>query len=103
MDEYRRTVSELLARYELEPTIRDVFVEGDGDSAIINWFTEEVGCKNVFVYDIGTVDVSEEFLTRLGLTNNNRSRVIALSKGLSSHSRALSGRVVCIVDRDFDL
>lgn len=103
MDEYRRTISELLARYELEPTIRDVFVEGDGDRAIVTWFTEEVGCKNVFVYDIGTVDVSEETLVTLGLTNNNRGRVIALSKDLSSHSQALSSRVVCIVDRDFDL
>lgn len=37
----RRTIPELVARYILEPSLRDVYVEGSDDRALIKWFLEQ--------------------------------------------------------------
>ena len=52
MSQERRTIAELVARYELEPTLRDVYVEGRFDSAVLTWLFRERGCVDAVVYEI---------------------------------------------------
>ena len=33
-----RTIAELIARYEVEPTLRDVCLKGDFDATLVSWF-----------------------------------------------------------------
>lgn len=95
----QRTIDELIARYELESKLCDIFVEGSFDREILS----NVAQKNkidAFIYEIDTVDVPPDLLMKYGLTNGNKQRVITLAKELANHDTGTSYR--CIVDRDLD-
>jgi len=98
----RRTVDELALRYELEPTMRDVFVEGPSDQAIVRWFID-AGCTDgpsIAVFQIDEVDVPRDLLEAHGLNVGNRSEVLGLCLELESRfGTALTG-VTGIVDSD---
>ena len=38
----RRSIEELITRYELEPSLKDIYVEGHSDKVIIEWFLQEM-------------------------------------------------------------
>ncbi|MEG4215865.1 DUF4435 domain-containing protein [Microcoleus sp. Pol14C6] len=103
-DEKRRKLDELVVRYQLEPSLNDVYVEGLTDKCIIQWFLEEsnLDTENVAVYEIDTIDIPTERLFELGLNDNNRSRVIFLAFELQSRVEGSLPPVICIVDKDFD-
>jgi len=101
-DEKRRTLDELVARYELEPSLHDVYVEGLTDKSIIQWFLEKSNTENVVVYEIDTIDIPTERLVALELNNGNRSRVIFLAFELQSLFEGSLPPVICIADKDFD-
>jgi hypothetical protein len=103
-DEKRRKLDELVARYELEPSLHDVYVEGLTDKSIIQWFLDEsnLDTKNCTVYEIDTVDIPTDQLFALGLNDSNRSRVIFLAFQLQRLIETSLPHVVCIADRDFD-
>jgi len=103
-DEKRRKLDELVARYELEPSLHDVYVEGLTDKSIIQWFLDEsnLDTKNCTVYEIDTVDIPTAQLFALGLNDSNRSRVIFLAFQLQRLFETSLPHVVCIADRDFD-
>lgn len=98
----RRKIEELALRYELEPSMRDVFVEGQSDQAVLRWFIDTC-CSDgaaVAVYPIDEVDVPYAVLEHHGLTSGNRSEVVALCLELESKfGNALSG-VTGVVDID---
>jgi hypothetical protein len=100
--EERRTLKELLTLYDLEPSLVDIYVEGEMDKGIIMWYLKRISKPDVGVYTIDVVDIPDLILDRHGLTSHsNRSRVLALSAEL--HSRFPSNlRVLCVADRDFD-
>jgi Protein of unknown function (DUF4435) len=103
-DEKRRKLDELVACYELEPSLHDVYVEGLTDKSIIQCFLEEsnLDIKNCTVYEIDTVDIPTDQLFTLGLNDNNRSRVIFLAFQLQRLFEGSLPHVICIADRDFD-
>jgi len=82
MREIRRKLDEIIARYDLNPSFCDVYVEGDSDRGILESFFEDLGNLEVVVYDIDTVEIPSAVLRELGLENNNRGRVIALARAL---------------------
>lgn len=93
----RRTIAELSARYELEPQLNDVFVEGSFDREVLTNCQQQISRA---IYEIDSVDVPATTLQKYGLTSGNKQRVIALARELA----ALDGRVrfVCLVDKDLD-
>ena len=103
-DEKRRKLDELVARYELEPSLHDVYVEGLTDKCIIQWFLQEsnLDTENVAVYEIDTIDIPTDRLFALGLNDSNRSRVIFLACQLQSLFEGSLPPVICIADKDFD-
>ena len=103
-DEKRRRLDELVARYKLEPSLHDLYVEGLTDKSIIEWFLDKSGLeKEKFtVYEIGTVDIPPEELFKVGLNDANRSRVIVLALQLQQFLKDCLPKVVCIADKDFD-
>lgn len=103
MDRFeRRTVEELLARYTLEPSLRDIYVEGSSDRVIVEWYLSASDLGDAAVYNIDTVEIPRELLDGLGLENGNRGRIIALAKELESHLAGPAPQVTCLADRDFD-
>ena len=98
----RRTIESLIAKYILEPTIRDVYVEGPCDRDVIRWALTLSGNKNAQILEIDTVEVPVAKLLALGYTDGNRQRVLALAAILEQRLGAETRQVSCIVDTDCD-
>lgn len=95
----RRKLSELVARYTLEPAIKDIYVEGDFDRDIINcWFLiNKVSEPKVF--PVNLIEITDDCLDKYRMTSGNKQRVIALAHELSTPN--LQG-YICLVDMDFE-
>jgi hypothetical protein len=96
----RRTINELLVRYELEPELQDVFVEGQFDQDVLTSYFRAAKQIDRMVYEIDTVEVPSELLIKHGLTEGNKQRVIALSRELAELPVECSYR--CFIDKDLD-
>ena len=96
----RRTIQELLYLYEIEHSIKDIFVEGEYDCTLISQFLVELGKRDVVVRTIDCIDVDSNEIRRDGRDVGNRERVIFLAKE-ASRRREAAGRILCIADRDF--
>ncbi|WP_186192482.1 DUF4435 domain-containing protein [Burkholderia gladioli] len=97
----KRTIEEVLVRYKLEPTIREVFVEGVFDRDLYKWFLKKMGLSSVKVYPISSVDVGFETLSKYALTSGERQRVIAFAREAAS-SGVSPAVMVCVIDSDLD-
>lgn len=98
----RRTIGEIITRYQLEPDLRDLFVEGSRDRDIYRWYLKECGYRNITVLQIDTVEVTREILDFHDLGNGNRARLIGLAFELDTQFEAVLQFVRCIADSDFD-
>lgn len=96
----RRNIDELLARYELEPSLKDIYVEGLFDKEILLNCLKESKEQDFSVYEIDTVNIPQEIISKYALTSGNKQRVIALAKELALIEEDASYR--CIADRDLD-
>lgn len=94
----RREIDELKARYKLEPTLNDIFVEGDKDKRFLDKAYSEISVHRP-VYSISTINIPVDTLVQLGLTDGNRQRVIALCQILSLPK---STSVRYMIDADMD-
>jgi hypothetical protein len=98
----RRTIDELLVRYELEPTLMDLYVEGPTDHALFGWYVRRSRLEGVAVYSIDTIEVPSSEVRTRGLENNARGRTIALSSIFQDHFGAERPKIGCIVDADMN-
>ncbi len=96
----RWTLADLSARYELEPGLKDAFVEGMFDREIVGQWLRLNSRKDWTIYEIDVVDVPDQLLETLSLTKGNKNRVVALARALDSVPSECSLRF--IVDRDLD-
>ena len=101
MDETRRTLAELIARYQLEPLLRDVYVEGPFDASFLTWLLTTLGATNAVVYSISTVEVLSSVLAKHSLTSGEKQRVIAFAREIIEGLEDCSS-VTCVVDADLD-
>ncbi|EPC2361167.1 MULTISPECIES: DUF4435 domain-containing protein [Citrobacter freundii complex] len=95
----RRTIEDIKTRYFVEPTLRDVYVEGYFDKLALNSWCEKNSEKSFVPYEIDSVDIPCDILTKYGLTDGNKQRVIALAKELEELH---CDNYKCLVDKDFD-
>jgi hypothetical protein len=100
----RRTIGELVARYTLEPSLKDIYVEGRTDRALIALALDSwPRSHGVNVYDIDSVHIPPELLATKGFTEGNKARVLTLADELDREcTESLTARVVCLADRDLD-
>lgn len=99
----RRSLDEILVRYESHPTLKDLYVEGRQDHAIIKWFLDRNNRTDICVYDIDAVEIPKQCLRSLKLNeHSNRDKLIALSEVLSTKYNKRKIKVRCMADADFD-
>jgi len=98
----RRTIDELATRYILEPELRDIYVEGPRDKKLFKWFLNKSEFNNIEIYEINSIDISDDLINTLGLQSGNRDRLIALSVELERFLPISIKYVLCIADSDFD-
>ncbi|MBI0549489.1 DUF4435 domain-containing protein [Pectobacterium parmentieri] len=95
----RKTIDYLKSLYFLEPSIKDIYVEGAYDVKVISSWCRDNKERNVVAYDIDAIDIPFEILDKYSLTEGSKQRVIALAHELSDlNSNAYS----CLVDKDLD-
>lgn len=100
----RKQIQELVTRYKLHPDFRDVYVEGSWDKNLIEWVVKRSGVKDVVVYDIDTVHITPDMLSRHGFRkgqDGKKERVICLAYELQG--RITGEQITCIADKDYDL
>ncbi len=97
----RRSISELVARYEFEPTLRDLYVEGERDWFLLDWFFRSLHLDNVVVYLIAGVDVPPRLLRSLGVAGN-KGRVVALCEQMALHLNNDARNLLGLIDKDRD-
>lgn len=95
----RRSIEDIKTRYFVEPTLRDVYVEGDFDKRALNSWCEKNAEKLIVSYEIDSVDIPFEILEKYGLTEGRKQRVIALAKELEELQ---CDNYKCLVDKDLD-
>lgn len=100
--ELQRPIDELVARYTLEPTLRDIYVEGQRDKLFLEWFLNKTKCADVAVFEIKYVNVQNELLSDLGLKSGNRDRIVALALEFQHRIENEVPYLSCIADSDFD-
>jgi len=98
----RRTIEELIARYCLEPELRDLYVEGPSDKKLFEWFLKRAGCKAIMVFEIDSIDIKESLIKELNLQSGNRDRVIALAIEFERCLQKDAQFLLCVADSDFD-
>jgi len=97
----RWTKDELFSRYKLEPSIRDIYVEGPTDKRIFEWFISENNLNNLRVYEIDRVEIPNDEIRDIIGCSGQKSRIIALAKFLEIKI-GKTPNFIGIVDRDFD-
>lgn len=95
----RRTLADLKARYELEPSLDDLYVEGSFDKEIITRLNDKAKESKRVVYSIDTVEIPPDLIRCYDLTTGNKQRVIVLARELATISKS---NHICFVDRDLD-
>jgi hypothetical protein len=95
------SIKYLIALYTNEPTLRDLFVEGIGDVAIIDEFAKGLHLHRLKVRSIENVDVPEH-IVKSEYGSGNRGMVVALAFALSSAVPQNFRNVYCIADNDLD-
>ena len=95
----RRSIEDIKTRYFVEPSLRDIYVEGDFDKRALNSWCEKKLEKNIVSYEIDSVDIPYEILEKYGLTEGNKQRVIALAKELEELQ---CDNYKCLVDKVLD-
>lgn len=100
----RRTIAELEARYVLEPSLRDVYVEGPSDRVLVELALKCLGeSSRIRAYEVDTVDVPAALLEKRSLLGGNKGRLLALADELAIKStRDLQSSVACLADLDLD-
>jgi len=98
----QKKIGELINRYWLEPTIRDVFVEGRSDALVISRFLRLQNLRDVRVYEISCVEITPDLLLQSRLHDGKRGRVIFLAWEFQKVLPPTSTAATCVADRDYD-
>ena len=99
----RKKIKEIISLYNVEGELNDVFVEGHSDYIFYSWFCEACNLKIPSIYKIETIEIDISHLESSSLANNNRDRLIYLSRQFEQANLKSVQKPLCIVDRDFDL
>lgn len=93
----RRTLEELLARYAVEPQIRELFVEGNLDRSAIAALLRHAGLPTTRVIEVSAIHVPAVLCHELGVPNGNAGRLVVMGDQLAG-AHVSQARV--LVDRD---
>lgn len=95
-----RTLDAIIAAYALEPTLADIFVEGETDARFLDYAFEQLDISaNAIPIDLVHIPPN---LLNADQRRNNRERVLVLARTLESEFPTQLPRVACLIDSDAD-
>lgn len=100
-EETKRLISEVIALYSLEETLKEVYVEGNNDKRFYQnyLYSKEIQGNFVSITTIDIASADEKYTRELDL-NSNKNKLIVLSRIFDAQAKKFS--IKCLVDRDFD-
>lgn len=98
----RLRLADLVTEYLLHVDRRHLYVEGQDDRAVLEWFLDSMSINNVRVLEIDCIEITAEDLRRHGLDEGSKSRVRVLARELDNALLETTPKVLCVVDADFD-
>lgn len=99
----RYSLEALLALYEYEPDLRDLYVEGATDVAFLRWFLQERGINSVGIFAVGDrVEIPRDVLEDFGLSSGEKQRVVALALCAQASLGSEQKSITCVADADTD-
>jgi hypothetical protein len=98
---YKKRIAELITRYKFEPTLHDIYVEGERDRLFLTAFFAHFKARDVGVYPISVVDVPSSMVKQLCIAGN-RGRVVALCLAIDAEISPDLANVLGLIDKDFD-
>ena len=98
-------IDEIYAKYELHPSLIDIYVEGNFDRDWLNHIFQQKGLSgDISIFTIDGVEISNDFIAEKELKlGSNKHRLIALAMLLSLRLSKIPTNVSCLVDADLDL
>jgi hypothetical protein len=100
--EDKRTYGELITLYNLEPDLRDIYVEGNSDKLIIERFLIKNKIADFNIIEIDNINFQELYSEIPELRRNNKKKITILSCKLDELFSKSLDKVNCIADKDFD-
>ena len=98
----KRKINEVIALYDLEPHIKDIYVEGATDKKVINNFLKNNDIDEVNVITAEDIDFTEIYDEQPNIKRNNKNKLIALSNILKEKLELDHNGITVVIDRDFD-
>lgn len=97
--DFKRSVDEMIAIYDLEESVRDVYVEGTIDKSFFQWI---IGSESISeVYSVNDISIPDELLEKYNLVaGSNRNKIVAVSTAIAE-ALPNNKNAIFIVDRDF--
>ena len=95
----KRNIAEIRTRYELEPDLDDVYLEGVYDKEVLDAAMKDSPDHFRPCYAIDDIYIDSSLLAKYNLTTGNRQRVIGLASELNLPPDT---SVRLVVDRDFE-
>ncbi len=100
--EEKKTTDELVSLYELEPELKDVYVESPQDKSLLDSFLRKCHKNKIAVYTADEFHVPDTELAARGLAiNSSRSKLLWLSQALAE-APEINASVLCVADRDYE-
>lgn len=97
----KREIDEIVQLHVREGNaVQEVFVEGREDKNFYEAFLRKHNLGYVAVFDVGTVNVPDCEVVKLGLQIGKKGRVVTLAALLEG--KIAISQVVCVADADFD-
>ena len=96
-----RRLDEILALYKLEPSLKDIYVEGEDDAKIMRWFLQRNGQCGISVHEIHIVEIPVPLFHECDLNAScTRDHVVLFSEKLHQVLPGAGRRVRCVADAE---
>lgn len=100
---FSRTVEEWQTVFELEPTLRDVFLEGETDRRLVEGFLRAIGNRDARVRTAAEIDFSGQVFSGNPFCSGNKLRLISFAANLTRCFAQDVKGLTCLIDRDCDV
>lgn len=95
------TLAALIALYQFEPSLRDVYVEGRTDAGVLSWYFMETDIEALVFPIDDRVQIPQQLVDELRLDTGARGRAIALAVHCERELGKGQQVVAVVVDADF--
>lgn len=97
-----QSIMDLLVQCRLEPTLRQVFLEGSSDVAYYQWLFADLVDDPMAFQPINNVNIPAGIVEKHRQRNDNHGRLVALGLELRSRDPSSSKTVRCFPDGEYD-